>query len=60
MTVRELVKELERYNPESKVFVVDGHHFMRKHQLVRVDDEPSQEYATPGKVLLVGSEAPKR
>ena len=60
MTVEELIKELQYYNPKSPVLVQDGHHFMRKHGLVRVDDIPSQEYAVPGKVVLVGSEAPKR
>lgn len=60
MIAKDLIKELQRYHPNSQVFVVDGHHFMRKTGLVRVDDEPSTEYAEPGKILLVGSETVSR
>jgi len=60
MTAEELIKELERYNPLSRVYIQDGHHFMRKHTVVRVDDEPSTEYATPGKIILVGADTVSR
>jgi hypothetical protein len=56
MTVKELIAHLQRYESNSRVFVRDGYHFMRKTELGFVEEEHNSEWSSPNKVILVGEE----
>jgi hypothetical protein len=54
MTVQELIDELRHLNPISPVYMRDGVHFMRKHDIARIEEEHPIDYVGPDTVTIIG------
>jgi hypothetical protein len=59
MTVRELINKLGMLDFDAPVLIRDGHHFMREHEIERVEGEFSRD-KNAVVVVLVGVAAPER
>jgi hypothetical protein len=58
MTVQELIDELKVLNPKSPIYLRDGLHFMRRHDIAWVEEEHPIDYGGPDIVTLVGKQPP--